>query len=64
VKQFTGLFVYFSIAYRKLQLLQDTGANIEDWQMMSTMLGESKAHLVTQIWQLVLADRIYNEDSS
>lgn len=54
----------FSTAYRKLQLIQDTGASREDWQMMSTMLGESKAHLATQIWQFVLADRIYNEDSS
>jgi hypothetical protein len=63
VKWFIGLFVYFSTVYRKLQL-QEAGASTEDWQMMSTLLGESKAHLVVQIWQLVLADKIFNEDTS
>jgi len=31
---------------------------------MSKMVGEGKAHLVTQVWQLVLADGIYCQDST
>jgi hypothetical protein len=56
--------VYFFTAYRKLQLFHETGVNKEDWQTLSKLLGESKAHLIIQIWQLVLADGIYNEEDS
>jgi hypothetical protein len=63
-KWFTSLVLYFPTAYRKLQQLQETGVNIEDWQMMSSLLGESKDHLVIQVWQLVLADGIYREADS
>jgi hypothetical protein len=56
--------VYFFTAYRKLQLLHETGGNEEDWRMVSKLLGESKAHLVIQVWQLVLADGVYSEEDS
>ncbi|XP_033608128.1 uncharacterized protein LOC111866412 isoform X2 [Cryptotermes secundus] len=54
----------FLHAYRKLQLLHETGVNKEDWQMVNKLLGENKAHLVIQVWQLVLADGIYSEEDS
>jgi hypothetical protein len=56
--------VYFSTAYRKVQLLHETGGSNEDWRVVSKLLGESKAHLVTQVWQLVLAEGIYSEEGS
>jgi hypothetical protein len=56
--------VYFFTAYKKLQQLHETGGNKGDWQMVSNLLGDSKAHLVIQVWQLVLADRIYSEENS
>jgi hypothetical protein len=56
-------YVFFA-AYQKLQLLHERGARKEDWEIMSKLLGEGKAHLVIQVWQLVLADGIYCEDTS
>ena len=57
-------FVYFFTVYQKLQLLHEKGVSNEDWEIMGKMVGEGKAHLVTQVWQLVLADGIYCQDSS
>jgi hypothetical protein len=56
--------VYFFTVYQKLQLLHDRGASKEDWEIMSKLTQEGKAHLVIQVWQLVLADGIYCEEDS
>jgi hypothetical protein len=61
---FIASVVYFFTAYQKLQLLHETGVSKEDWKMVSKLLGESKAHLVIQVWQLVLADEIYTEEDN
>ena len=54
-------FVYFFTVYQKLQLLHEKGVSNEDWEIMNKMVGEGKAHLV---WQLILADGIYCQESS
>jgi hypothetical protein len=52
----------FSV-YQKLELLREKGVSNEEWEIMSKMVGEGKAHLVTEVWQLLLADGIYCQDS-
>ena len=53
--------MYFFTVYQKLQLLHEKGVSNEDWEIMNKMVGEGKAHLV---WQLILADGIYCQESS
>ncbi|XP_069686207.1 serine/threonine-protein kinase Nek1-like [Periplaneta americana] len=53
----------FLDAYRRLQQFHETGTNEEDWKLIGKLCKDGKAHLVIQVWQLVLADEIYSDDS-
>ncbi|PSN50789.1 hypothetical protein C0J52_05947 [Blattella germanica] len=55
----------FITTYRRLQHAQEAGMNATDaWQLANELLGPGKSHLTGQVWQLVLADGMYNEENN